>query len=268
MTPDQARRWESAIMLRRSVRTYDGTPLTPQQAAALHGLQPEPLGPARVRHVLVEGAEATGRIMKGLVGSYGRIIGVPALLVFLAQTDDPAWPACLGYMGHQAVLEATALGLNTCWVKGAFRREAVAEFVPLAGGERPICVSPVGTAAATAGLRKLHDASLKWLTPGRGKRKELAEIVHGEVTANWLRAALEAARWAPSAVNMQPWRFDLAGGQVSLYTPAKLDREGAELDCGIAMANFAVAARAHGSAGRWDLLQGGKEQPLAVWRQQ
>jgi nitroreductase len=235
------------------VRTYDGTPLAPDDASSLAGLRPERLGAARVRHVLIQGDRALERIMRGLVGSYGRIAGAPALVALIAQKSDSGHAPALGYLGQQVVLEAVSRGLSTCWVAGAFRRAAVGEFAELAEGEEVLCISPVGRPAETTGLRRLHDASLKWITPGYGKRKPLEEIVRGEVRAPWLQAALEAARWAPSAVNLQPWRFrvDESGG-VAIECPAGPDSKQA-LDCGIAMANFAVAARAHGAPGAWEL---------------
>lgn len=254
---EQTLRWNDAIFARHSVRTYDGTPLSPDDASSLAGLRPERLGAAGVRHVLIQGADALERIMRGLVGSYGRIAGAPALVAMIAQKHDPGHASALGYLGQQVVLEAVSRGLSTCWVAGAFRRAAVGEFTELAEGEEVLCISPIGHAAETSGLRRLHDASLRWMTPGRGKRKPLDEIVRGEAAEPWLRATLEAARWAPSAVNMQPWRFTvLDDRRVQLDSPGGLDSKQA-LDCGIAMANFAIAARAQGAPGAWELqLQG------------
>lgn len=249
----RAQRWHEVLYRRRSIRTYDGTPLSPGDAAALAGFEPERLNGARVRHVLIQGDEALERIMKGLVGGYGRIVGAPALVAFVAQRDDPGHAAGLGYLGQQVVLEAVSRGLSTCWVAGAFRREAVREYAGLAEGEDVFCISPIGRAAETSGLRRLHDASMKWLTPGRGQRKPFAEIVQGGGAdlEPWLREALEAARWAPSSVNRQPWLFTVLGsGRVSIACGADVDSKPA-LDCGIAMANFAVAARALGAPGSW-----------------
>lgn len=251
---EQAFRWNDVIFARHSVRTYDGTPLSPDDASSLAGLRPERLGAPRVRHVLIQGADALERIMKGLVGSYGRIAGAPALVALIAQKRDPGHAPALGYLGQQVVLEAVSRGLSTCWVAGAFRRAAVGEFTALAEGEEVLCISPIGRPAETSGLRRLHDASIRWITPGHGKRKALDEIVRGEVEEPWLTAALEAARWAPSAVNRQPWLFEVGrGGHVALACAGGLDSKQA-LDCGIAMANFAIAARAQGAPGAW-LLQ-------------
>jgi nitroreductase len=277
MTKTQAQRWDGVIFLRRSVRTYDRTPLRQEAADAIRSLRPEPLGTARVRHVLVEGEAVVSHVLTGLVGSYGRIIGAPALLFFIAQMADPYALAGLGYLGQQVILEATALELATCWVGGAFRKDVVGQYVDLAPGEQVICVSPVGTAAPTAGMRRMHDLSLKWLTPQRGGRKPLSAIVSGgtgeplQFGEPWIAEALEAARWAASSVNRQPWRFRVTDGRVSVgYEPTPGLAAGAQdskaLDCGIAMANFAVAARARSIAGRWELTPSG--ETLAEFRQE
>ncbi|MGE5673531.1 MAG: hypothetical protein ACM3XM_06540, partial [Mycobacterium leprae] len=101
MTQEQAERWDRLLLQRRSIRTYSGEALSREDAAALTALAPEPLNTAGARHVLVEGAEAVGTIFRGLIGSYGKIIGAPALLVFVAQSRDSGYMAALGYMGEQ-----------------------------------------------------------------------------------------------------------------------------------------------------------------------
>lgn len=257
-----AERLSAGLFARRSVRTYSGEPLKPEEAAQLRAFRPHRLGSARVRHILLEGA-AVDAILKGLVGSYGRIVGATGLLVFVTQEQDPGYMAETGYYGQQVLLEATALGLATCWVGGAFRREAARGAIALAEGENILVVSPVGHAAVTAGLRRLHDMSMKLFVPQRGGRKPLETVVQGDVPAEgWLRTALEAARWAPSSVNLQPWRFTVDGTSVTVsHEPTGRSEDPRALDCGIAMANFAVAAAARGVQGRWELYPGA--QPLA-----
>ena len=42
------------------------------------------------------------------------------------------------------ILEATALGLNTCWVGGFYRRDGVLKQVNLEGAERILGITPIG----------------------------------------------------------------------------------------------------------------------------
>ncbi|KKL04715.1 hypothetical protein LCGC14_2613280, partial [marine sediment metagenome] len=42
----------------------------------------------------------------------------------------------VGYTGEGVILEATALGLNTCWVGGFFKSKSVASLVEIKSNER------------------------------------------------------------------------------------------------------------------------------------
>ena len=71
---------------------------------------------------------------------------------------------------------------------------------------------------------------------------------------------LEAARSAPSASNAQPWRFLWRQGVLHLYVTRRNLRYGLGptqnyrlYDGGICMANVALALRAMGRAGKWQL---------------
>jgi hypothetical protein len=72
-----------------------------------------------------------------------------------------------------------------------------------------------------------------------------------------MRAALEAARLAPSAYNRQPWRFHLGPNSITV-SAVELKRDfgfSARLDCGIAMLHVEIAALDRGVRGEWKLLE-------------
>ncbi|MEV4087752.1 nitroreductase family protein, partial [Nonomuraea fuscirosea] len=67
-----------------------------------------------------------------------------------------------------------------------------------------------------------------------------------------MEAAVEAARWAPSVHNTQPWTFSVSGEEISLKadTDRKLrvgDASGRELSisCGAALFTLRTALRCH-----------------------
>src|SRR5512139_2482291 len=104
-------RWHEAVPERHSRRAYDGTPV---EAARLeqvrfvcHHLRPS--SHARAELVVSPSVD----VFRGLLGSYGKVFGAPALLVFIAAKGDGAALRQLGYLGEGVVLEATALGLGT-----------------------------------------------------------------------------------------------------------------------------------------------------------
>ena len=83
-------------------------------------------------------------IFANALGFYGNIKGAPAFLAFIGNTSDPNVQEKMGYTGEAAVLEATSLGLGTCWVALTYNARAVKSLVRLDKEEKLICVSPVG----------------------------------------------------------------------------------------------------------------------------
>ena len=63
-------------------------------------------------------------VLAGITNSYGIIRGATACLAFIGDMDDPHVQEKVGYTGEGIILEATANGLNTCWISGSFDRTA------------------------------------------------------------------------------------------------------------------------------------------------
>jgi nitroreductase len=241
--------WYEAAQTRRSRRTYDTRPARTEQLETLStscdGFHP--YDDARVTLVAEPGLD----VFTGVIGSYGKVTGAPHVLVMIADSDSRFAQQHAGYVGEAAVLEATALGLGTCWVGGFFDKSKAAGLVHLAPGERIVAVSPVGTpvTADSASERTM-------LRMARSHTRKPLEKVAGTETASWpewARAAVECARIAPSAINRQPWRFRLEDGAlvVSQDSPLETPRVTKALDCGIAMLHAELGALSQGVAGRW-----------------
>lgn len=234
---------------RTSRRVYDGRLPSDELLAPLEavcrGFRPFP----GARTALVR--ESSGPVFKGIVGSYGKVRGAPLYAAFIADTAVAHSREAVGYAGEAFVLEATALGLGTCWVSGFFRPGPAAARVPLNSGERILAVTPVGF--AVDGLTFV-ERSMKAIVKAE-RRKTLEELtLSGGFGEPWQRAAVESARLAPSAVNRQPWRFRLEPGAVAL----ELDEAGPgtveakRLDCGIAMLHLELGALSAGVEGSWE----------------
>ncbi len=73
-------------------------------------------------------------------------------------------------------------------------------------------------------------------------------------------------RWAPSAVNRQPWRVVVDGNEARFYEARTLGRPGAEgwdiqkIDMGIAMYHFAAAVEQ--ASGDWEFRPGAPSEGL------
>ncbi len=190
----------------------------------------------------------------GIIGSYGRVSGAPCYLAFIGRMDSARIQECVGYTGEALVLEATSLGLSTCWVGGLFKPGVVSTRLGLGENEKVLCISPVGYPAAKPSLT---DRTFKVIA-GSARRKSLEELVEGgRVPEGGMKTAVEAARLSPSANNRQPWRFRAEDRSVTVLTDNdkkewKLSRR---LDCGIAMLHFELGARAAGLAGEWEFRE-------------
>jgi nitroreductase len=206
------------------------------------------------RAVLVN--QATDEIFKGAIGNLGKIKGAPAFIAFVGNIDDPNIQEKVGYLGEGVILEATASNLATCWVGGFFRPE-IASLLPGAGKkERVLVVTPIGYTREGLSFEEKIMAGF-----GRNhQRKPLAELVSGLEETNWpggVKKALEAARLAPSAVNRQPWRFEVQADNITVAVDNLNDSYNISkrLDCGIAMLHIEVAALDSMMKGQWEFLE-------------
>jgi hypothetical protein len=246
-------RWYPAIAERRSYRIYDSTPPAPEALQAVRTVCEtfRPFDCARV--VLVE--EPQSDVFTGVFGSYGKVKNAAAFLAFIGDTVCPNVQEHVGYTGEGAILEATALGLNTCWVAGFFDRKKASAQLKLAESERLLAVSPLGYAV------KNEDMEEKVMSGfGRHRQRIPADRMLGAMTSNdvagWQKQAIEAARLAPSAINRQPWGFKVRPESITVYvrTAGPEFHVSKRLDCGIAMMHLEVAALSAGIRGSWEFL--------------
>jgi nitroreductase len=250
----------AAIRQRVSVRSYGDRPVEPALLQRLRGLSStaDRLTGVPPRIALVSGLEQTRRVLTYMVGSYGLVQNPPHLLVGVMPEESDAAQLDLGYVLEQAVLEATHLGLGTCWVTGSYDAQRAGEAVGLEAGEVAAAVCALGY-PAQARWGRFHDRTVRLLAGGH-RRKPLTDIVFsGHWGKPWtpegadptLVAVLEHARVAPSATNRQPWRFVVRPDYVALALAKP-----APIDGGIVMAHFALASDTLGHAGRWEVRLG------------
>lgn len=248
-------RWHAAIPVRRARRRYYTTPLNSTQLAQLQTVCMEFRPFSHVRAEVI--TESPDDVLRGVVGSYGKVKGAPALIAFIGDKTDSNINEKIGYVGEGIILEATAMGLGTCWVGGSlFFRRGVAESIVGAGeNERVFAVTPVGYAAKELSTEERAQTAFGMFH----RRKSLSELVSGleeREWPSWIKASLEAARLAPSAINRQPWRFYVEPNSVTVSVDSSLVEWGISkrLDCGIAMLHIEVAALDSGAKGRWEFL--------------
>jgi nitroreductase len=247
-------RWYQAIGRRRSRRRFDGKPLPEEGEKRLAAMCAEfrPFPDARAEFI----SRSADLVLKGAVGTYGKVKGARAFIALVGNMESVHAQERAGYTGEGIVLEAVAMGLDTCWVAGLFRRDVAARLADIHDREQVLAVVPVGHAP--------HDWSLeeRLMTGfGRTHKRKPAEALllcaEDEQVSSWLGAAIEAARLAPSAVNRQPWRFRGSDEAltVSVDDTKLLHTISKRLDCGIAMLHIELAAFHAGVRGQWEFLE-------------
>jgi nitroreductase len=248
-------RWHDAVSKRRSIRQYSPKPVEADHLEAMRrvcaGFRPF----QSARAVLV--TDPPEDVFRGIPGGYGKIKGARALLAFVGNMQSPDVQEALGYTGEGVILEATALGLATCWVGGFFWPKRAAAMASVADNERVLAVTPIGYAREGSSLEEkaMSRFGRNW------QRRPMSELVTGLVEKDrpvWMKAALEAARMAPSAMNRQPWRFQVDKGSITVSADSAVNPTMVVskcLDCGIAMLHVEVGALASGVKGSWELLK-------------
>lgn len=248
------KRWYEAIWKRRSRRYFIQKPIPSEILENLIFVCENFKPFSSVRNTLIK--DSTDVVFKGALGNYGKIKGAPAVIAFIGDTDDVNVYEKIGYTGEGIILEATSLGLGTCWVGGFFRPDVAGSLVKIKGKEKVVAVTPVGypedkmtfEEKIMTGFGKTH------------KRKPLKEVLSGIEESKlqpFIRQALEAARASPSAVNRQPWRFHVEIDSISVYTDNLKDTFNIpkRIDCGIAMLHIEVALLNFGMCGEWEFLE-------------
>ncbi|MCX6561665.1 MAG: nitroreductase family protein [Candidatus Aminicenantes bacterium] len=255
--------WYPAIFQRTSRRSFrSDAPLTADESARLESaaLAFRPFPEARVAFI----RKPPDAVLRGIIGAYGRISGAPAFAAMIGRGDGPYVAERVGYTGQAFILEATALGLGTCWVSGMFRPGSVGRETLLEAGEKVFAVTPIGRPVERLTAK---DRIFKALARS-AQRKPLSETASGTPPSPWQTQALEAARLAPSAANRQPWRFETGPEAIIVSVAGGIDsgRYPKRLDCGIAMLHLELGARAGGAAGAWTPLAAPEVACYAVGR--
>ena len=236
---------------RRSVRTYDGRPLSEEHTDRLRRFMedvPNPYG-------IPVGFRLLDAKRHGLSSP---VLNRAETFVAAKVKRVPHAEEAYGYSFEALVLFARSLGIGTVWIGGTMNRPAFEQAMELQPDERMPCVSPLGYPAGKMSLKETM------MRKGvKADRREAfgalffdgsfdAPLTEEKAAALKIRDALEAVRWAPSAVNKQPWRAVVAGDRVHFYEKQSKgfvsDATGdlQKIDVGIALCHFDRMCRAAG----------------------
>lgn len=136
-SPMQKEKLRQAALVRTSCRSFAGAPDTAAFAALSYVVGRCALPGARLVLTPVDESLFTGTIL-----GMGRITGCKMAAVVIACGTEALCRVNAGILGEAFVLEATALGLGTCWVSGTYRRKQIR--LPMQENETVLAVIAVG----------------------------------------------------------------------------------------------------------------------------
>jgi len=236
-----------AMKSRHSVRSYNGQPLSATASAALIDAiasAESPFGGGvtiRLAHFDLKGYRKPW--------TYGMISGACSFLLMAVGQEDCSMLSA-GFMMERVILEATAMGLGTCWMAATFRGTDFDRGQEWPDGQRLRVVVPVGIPSSRPGLVERFTR----FTLGSRTRKPFSDLffngnfeTHLAYADSAFAPALEMMRIAPSSVNSQPWRAVESGDTVHFYH--KTGSSLSLLDCGIGISHFDAAEREAGCDG-------------------
>ena len=165
----------------------------------------------------------------------------------------PHMEEAFGYSFETFVLYAQSIGIGTVWIGGTMDRSAFERAMVLEQNEMMPCVSPLGYPAGKMSIRE--NMMRKAI---RADSRNPFEAIFFDSTFDTpltkekvgrLAEVLEMVRWAPSAVNKQPWRVLVDKNGVHFYlkrtkgfvSEAAGDMQ--KIDLGIALCHFAIASK-------------------------
>ncbi len=188
----------------------------------------------------MELVEDGSNAFNGLRKSYGMFNNVRTILLLKGTKDDADLREKCGYFGELIVLEATRLGLGTCWVGATFDHSS--PVFHQTENELLVCVITLGHVSEQATLKENIIRKMS-----HGKTRPLEYFYRAETTPPaWFLEGIHAVQLAPSAVNRQKYYLEYKNEDIRMISEDT--GQFGMVDLGIAKAHFVTAA---GGAFKW-----------------
>ncbi len=255
------------IKTRKSVRSFDARPLTEEDRERLAQYMETVSNPfdIPVRFVLLDAKE---HALSSPVLS-GETVYAAGLV-----KKGPRADLAFGYSFEKLVLYAWSLGIGTTWIGGTMKRELFERAAGLSEDELMPCISPLGYPAKKRSVRETMMRKGVGADSRMSADKLFFKGEWGKALAYSAEDAsaepLEMVRWAPSAVNRQPWRIIVRGDSYHFYK--KQDKgyisektgDLQKVDLGIALCHFITGLEAQGAQPALEIRDPGLPVPENV----
>lgn len=236
-----------AMKERRSVRSFNGKPLSPEIISDLQKTIDD--------SYTLFGGNITIKLKKfDLMGdfkpsTYGVIKGASDyFLMAIGGGENSALTA--GFQFEQIVLKAWEMGLGTCWIAGTYKGSQFDQGEKWPEGESLKIICPVGVPEK----QRMFEKVMRF-TVGSDKRKPFGELFYEDDFKKSLTPesrfgeSLEMLRIAPSSTNSQPWRVLVKAEEVMFYYKPK--SPASVLDIGIGIYHFYATEKYNGYEGKF-----------------
>ena len=192
------------------------------------------------------------------LGTYGMISGAQEFIVGTSFKSEH-YKENFGYLMELIILQATDLGLGTCWLGGTFNRSIFSQKVQCKEGEIVPAISPIGYPAKRRTREKIIRRFLSAKNRKPWDKLFFLNDLQSELPNKDLgdySLILEMVRLGPSAKNGQPWRIVKQKDQNTYhfyvrYPERKLYRFFVMMDIGIAVCHFDLTAKDLSITGDW-----------------
>lgn len=195
-----------AIFRRRSVRKYSDKKLSRSFLDKLDKYTDDLdklYGGININTHIVDSAKIH-HIISGIIGSYGKI-KAPHYMVVTSENKE-GYLENVGFAIEPLILKLTTAGIGTCWIGGHVPKGELEDILDIKKDHETVILISFGQAEK----RTLRNKK-------KAKRKDISKITIGNLKDGW-KKFIECAKYAPSALNTQPWRFKTEKDRLHAYS--------------------------------------------------
>ena len=234
--------WLKAEDVRVSKRSYTAQNIEKEKLDLLKNLIHKMNTQMDLKIQLLEGCQP---LFKGFRASYGMIKGAHTCIALVVSQQTETTQIKAGYAGEMLVLEATAMGLGSCWIGGTYDKKAIQKYVKLNENEKLLCVIAIGY-----NPQNMH--FIEKIASYVNRKGKAAEnfLQSNEKVPTWVKEGISSVTKAPSALNAQPVGYRYEKGKVMAFT-TQANHGLEKLDLGISMLHFEIGAKRAGYEGQW-----------------
>ncbi|MGL5313945.1 MAG: nitroreductase family protein [Peptostreptococcaceae bacterium] len=185
-------------------------------------------------------------VLNGFKASYGMISGVNSFIALVGNKDIENYKQQLGYYGEMLVLEATSIGLSTCWLGGTYNKKECENLINIKDNEEVVCIVAIGYTDKDLSIK---EKVVKNLNKKKKSVEEMLVSKNNDIPS-WVYSGVENALNSPSAVNKKPIVYEYTDKGVEAVI-AKPNHGYEEVDLGISMLHFQLGAIKEGHSGEW-----------------